>query len=423
MRVEVLNTGSELLLGAVVNTHLAFLGQQLFGIGLRIERQTCVPDGAVIGPVMRETFPRCDVLLVTGGLGPTSDDLTRELVAGFFDLPLERDETVYAMIKDRVAKFGREMNESLARQAFVPRGMTMLPNPHGTAPGLYLPARTHQGQAAPHLFLLPGPPRELRPMVLNEVLPRLRELRAKAGGATEAMKVFRIVGLGESQVEEMVGPALLALPNLELGYCARSGEVDVRLIGPAETVARAAAIVRAEPGLREHLISETNETIEEIIVNLLRKRGATLSSAESCTGGLIAHRVTNVPGASKVFIAGPVTYANSAKVQALGVAPALIDAHTAVSGEVARSMALGVKHAFQTDFSIATTGVAGPDGATPESPVGTVFIAVAGPGDEIEVKRRQFFVSDRETFKHLAAQAAFYLLRRKLIADNQIDTR
>lgn len=415
MRIEVLNTGSELLLGAVVNTHLAFLGQQLFGIGLRIDRQSCVPDGPVIGPVMRESFSRCDVLLVTGGLGPTSDDITRELVAGFFDLPLERDEAVFALIKDRVAKFGREINESLARQADVPRGMTMLPNPHGTAPGLYLPARTHQGQATPHIFLLPGPPRELRPMVLQEVLPRLRELRAKEGGAPETMKVFRIVGLGESQVEEMVGPALQAMPDLELGYCARSGEVDVRLIGPAETVARAAAIVRTEPALREHLISETNETIEEIIVNLLRGRGATLSSAESCTGGLLAHRITNVPGASKVFIAGPVTYANSAKVQALGIDPALLEAHTAVSEEVARAMALGVKHTFQTDFSVATTGVAGPEGGTPESPVGTVFIAVAGPGDEIEVKRRQFFVSDRETFKHLASQAAFYLLRRKLL--------
>lgn len=421
MRVEVLNTGSELLLGAVVNTHLAFLGQQLFGIGLRIERQNCVPDGPVIGPVMRESFARCDVLLVTGGLGPTSDDITRELVAGFFDLPLERDEAIYTIIKDRVAKFGRQMNESLGRQAFVPRGMTVLPNPNGTAPGLYLPARTHQGQPTPHIFLLPGPPRELRPMVLNEVLPRLRELRAKAGGAAEMMKVFRIVGLGESQVEEMIGPALLALPQLELGYCARSGEVDVRLIGPADTVAQAAEIVRGEPALREHLISETNETIEEVIVKLLRERGATLATAESCTGGLIAHRITNVPGASRVFIAGPVTYANSAKVQALGVDPALIDTQSAASEPVARAMALGVKRIFQTDFSVATTGVAGPDGATADSPVGTVFLAVAGPGEEVEVKRRQFHVNDRETFKHLAAQAAFYLLRQKLLKPAKLD--
>lgn len=423
MRVEVLNTGSELLLGAVVNTHLAFLGQQLFAIGLRIDRQTCSPDGPVIGPVMRETFARCDVLLVTGGLGPTSDDITRELVAGFFDLPLERDERLYAIIKDRVAKFGREMTESLGRQSFVPRGMTVLPNPHGTAPGLYLPARTHQGQPTPHIFLLPGPPRELRPMVLNEVLPRLRELRAKAGGVHETMKVFRLVGLGESQVEELIGATLLALPNLELGYCARSGEVDVRLIGPAETVARASQIMRSEPALREHLISESNETIEDVIVKMLRDRGSTLASAESCTGGLIAHRITNVPGASKVFIAGPVTYSNSAKVQALGVDPALLQAHTAVSWEVARAMALGVKDTFETDFSVATTGVAGPDGATVESPVGTVFIAVAGPGNEVEVKRRQFHVNDRETFKHLAAQAAFYLLRRKLLGDGSSGLR
>ena len=416
MRVEVLNTGSELLLGAAVNTHLAFLGQQLFTIGLRVERQTCVPDGPVIGTAMRESFARCEVLIVTGGLGPTSDDITRELVAGYFGLAMERDEAIYEYIKDRVAKFGRTINDNLARQALVPQGMIVLPNHHGTAPGLYLPARTHEEEATPHIFLLPGPPRELRPMVTGDLIPRLRELRAARGGVAQAMRVFRIVGLGESQVEEMVGPQLTALPGLELGYCARYGEVDVRLIGSDETVARATEIVRAEPGLREHLISESNETLEEIIVHLLRERNATLVTAESCTGGLLAHRITNVPGASKVFIAGPVTYTNAAKVRGLGVEPALIDAHTAVSEEVARAMALGVQKTFGADYAIATTGVAGPDGATADAPVGTVFLAVAEPNGEVEVKRRQFFVSDRETFKFLASQTAFYLLRRKLLA-------
>ena len=421
MRVEVLNTGSELLLGGAVNTHLAFLGQQLFTIGLRIERQTCVPDGPMIGSVMRECFPRCDVLIVTGGLGPTSDDITRQLVADFFGLALERDETIFALISDRVAKFGRKMNDNLARQADVPRGMIVLPNLHGTAPGLYLPARTHDGQSTPHIFLLPGPPRELRPMVSGDLLPRLRELRAALGGAPEAMKVMRIVGLGESQVEEMVGEKLTARPGLELGYCARSGEVDVRLIGPAATVERATEIVRAEPGLREHLISEDGASIEEVIVRLLTARNATLATAESCTGGLIAHRITNVPGASKVFIAGPVTYTNAAKTRALGVDSSLIDTHSAVSEAVARAMAAGVQKTFGSDFAIATTGVAGPDGATADAPVGTVFIALAGPDGAIEVKRRQFFASDRETFKHLAAQAAFYLLRRKLRASGSLE--
>ena len=170
MRVEVLNTGSELLLGGALNSHLAFLGQQLFTVGLRIERQVCVGDGPAIGPVMQESFSRCDVLIVTGGLGPTSDDITRELIAEFFGLPLERDEEILAIIKDRFAKFGRPINENIARQASVPRGMTVLPNRHGTAPGLYLPAQMYEGKPRPHIFLLPGPPRELRPMVVAEVL-------------------------------------------------------------------------------------------------------------------------------------------------------------------------------------------------------------------------------------------------------------
>jgi nicotinamide-nucleotide amidase len=365
---------------------------------------------------MQESFPRCDVLIVTGGLGPTSDDVTRELIAEFFGLPLERDDAILAIIKDRFAKFGRQINDTIARQANVPRGMTVLPNPHGTAPGLYLPARTHEGKPSPHIFLLPGPPRELRPMVIAEVLPRLRELRAKSAGKQEEMRTFRLVGIGESHVEEIVGAKLMALPNLELGYCARSGEVDVRLIGSAETVAQASEIIRTEPTLQDFVVSESNETMEEIIVKLLRERGATLATAESCTGGFIAHRITNVPGASDVFVGGPVTYSEAAKVKALGVDPALIKVHTVFSEPVARAMAEGARRLFHTNFALATTGKAGPGGGTPEVPVGTVFIAIAGPGDEIEVKRRQFFASDRESFKRLVSQTAFHLLRRKLLA-------
>ncbi len=416
MRVEVLNTGSELLLGGAVNTHLAFLGQQLFSVGLRIDRQVCVGDGPAIGPVMQESFARCDVLIVTGGLGPTSDDITRELVADFFGLPLERDEAILAHIKDRFAKFGRQINATISRQADVPRGMTVLPNPHGTAPGLYLPAGSHAGKPSPHIFLLPGPPRELRPMVVAELLPRLRELRAKVDGAHDAMRTFRLVGIGESHVEEIVGAKLMALPNLELGYCARSGEVDVRLIGSPGTVEEASALIRAEPALQDFIVSESNETMEEIIVNLLRERGATLATAESCTGGMLAHRITNIPGASDVFVAGAVTYSEAAKVKALGVDPALIKQHTVYSEAVAHAMAEGARRIFHTDFAVSTTGKAGPGGGTPEVPVGTVFIGIAGPGDEIEVKRRQFFVSDRESFKRLVSQTAFHLLRRKLRA-------
>ncbi len=413
MRVEILNTGTELLLGAAVNTHLAHLGQQLFSVGLRIGRQVCVPDGEIIKEAMREAFPRCDILIVTGGLGPTSDDITRDVVAEMLGLPLERDTRIFELIRERYRKFGREINDVIARQAEVPRGATILANDHGTAPGLYVPPRPFAGATSPHVFLLPGPPRELRPMVATQLLPRLRELQAEQGREPEATRTFRIVGLGESQVEELVGPRLLAIPGLELGYCARSGEVDLRLIGTPAAVEQASAIVRAEGALREHLISETGEALEEVVIRLLRERQESVSTAESCTGGALASRLTNVPGSSQVFTGGFVTYANPAKERVLGVPASLLAEHGAVSEPVAAEMARRARSLLRTDWAVSTTGIAGP-GGTREQPAGALFFALAGPNEHVEVKFRQFHVSDRETFKQLATQAALALLRQRL---------
>jgi nicotinamide-nucleotide amidase len=408
MKIELLHTGTELLLGAVLNTHGRFLAQALFPLGLRIARQTTVPDGEPIRAALGEIFPRAELLLITGGLGPTTDDVTREIVAEKLGLGLIEDPEIWRQIEERFAQRGLPMSPRNRRQAMRPAEATVLWNPHGTAPGLYLPAMPERG--SPHLFLLPGPPRELHPMVADFVLPILEKIRP--GGERDAMRVFRIAGLGESLVEEMAGEALLAL-GIELGYCARPGEVDIRVIGPEEKVQAGAEII--ERKFQSHLVSQDERSLEKVVVDLLAGLGRTLALAESCTGGAIAHRVTNVPGASAVLLAGFVAYANPAKTRSLGVPPDLIARHGAVSEPVALAMAEGARAAADADYAIATTGIAGPGGGTAEKPVGTVFIGLAGRNAPGEV-HALFFPTDRERFKELASHTALDLLRRRLLA-------
>jgi len=410
MRLEVLNTGSELLLGAVLNTHLRIFSDALFPLGLRIARQVAVPDGAPIREALAETFGRAGIVLVTGGLGPTTDDVTRDVVADLLDLRLEHDEEIWRQIQERFARRHLAMSPRNRLQALRPPGAAVLWNPHGTAPGLYLPPQStpHSAFRTPHLFLLPGPPRELQPMVENYVVPTLT--RIVPPRADVQMRVWRTAGLGESLVEQRVGEQLLAL-GAELGYCARPGEVDVRIIGTPEQVRRAGEVLHAELGA--HIVSDDHRSLEKVVVDSLTARGETLALAESCTGGAIAHRITNVPGASAVFLAGYVTYANEAKTRTLGVDAELIGAHGAVSEPVARAMAEGARAASGASFAIATTGVAGPSGGSAEKPVGTVFVAVASAHAPTRVEKL-FFPSDRERFKQLVSQSALDLLRQAL---------
>lgn len=405
MRVEILNTGTELMLGSIVNAHLALLAQELFPLGLRIQRQTTVPDGEAIRDAMRESFGRADIVLVTGGLGPTTDDLTRDITADVLGLKLEHDEEIMRHIRERFARRGLPMTERVGLQALRPKEAAVLMNAHGTAPGLYFPSRA---AGVPHFFLLPGPPRELLPMVREQVRPLLAALLPEKPGF--AMSTYRVVGLGESLVEHRVGAPLLAL-GLEVGYCARPGEVDLRLIGGPEQLAAAERIVRDRLG--GQIFTTDARSLETVVVETLIARGATLAVAESCTGGFIANKLTNVPGASRVFLAGYVTYANEAKTSALGVDAALIAAHGAVSEPVVRAMAEGAVRAAGAKFGLATTGIAGPDGGSEEKPVGTVFIALAEAGKDTVVQRH-CFPTDRETFKQLTGQTVLDLLLRRL---------
>ena len=412
MRVALVNTGTELLLGDVQDAHLAFIAREIFPLGLRIEERRTVPDSEEIRRTLAELFGRCEILFVTGGLGPTSDDITREMVAESLELELRQDPKLLTSLRQRLRIRGIKWAAGIARQSDVPTGAQVLPNENGSAPGFYLKANINPHNPSPHVFVLPGPPRELQPMFSKYVMPILRSLVPPS--ALLERRMYRIAGVGESLVEEAIGKKILSFPGIELGYCARPGEVEVRIIGKAEAIEQADAVVRSALGIS--IFSTADETLEEVIVKLLTKRNQTLASAESCTGGLIANRITNVPGASKIFVAGYVCYANRAKTDMLKVDPMLIDTHGAVSEPVARSLAEHAGTCAGSDYGLATTGIAGPTGGSAEKPVGTVYVALASAESETIVKKF-FFPTDRETFKQLAAQAGFEMLRRKLIKE------
>jgi nicotinamide-nucleotide amidase len=417
MVIELVNTGSELMLGRVLNTHQQWLCRKLADLGYVVSRQVAVPDtGQHIRAAVGEALARADLVITTGGLGPTSDDLTRDLIAEMLGKNLEENSEVLAHIAQFFEARKRRMPPRTRVQALVPEGALVLKNPHGTAPGLAMPVGANRfgNTKESWLIMLPGPPRELRPMFVDSVVPLLQRVFPLPGEFV--CRTLRATGIGESVVEERVAKPLHSLvqEGLDLGYCARPGQVDVRLASSnshaRELVTRAEAIVRER--LRNFLYTEGEEEIEATLVRGLTQRKQTVALAESCTGGCIANRLTNVPGASRVFGAGLVTYSNEAKQKLLGVRVETLEASGAVSEPVAKEMAEGARRVSGADFSLAVTGIAGPSGGTEAKPVGTVFIALAGPFQT--VVERQFNPFDRETFKQVTAQQAFDLLRRNL---------
>jgi nicotinamide-nucleotide amidase len=401
--VEIINTGTELLFGSVINTHLSYLGKQLFSMGLRVHRQTTAPDGPGIAEVVRDAASRCRLLLITGGLGPTSDDLTREVVAELTGRSLQFDEAIFSKIATHFGRRGLDLTEPIKRQAYVPKGSTVLPNDFGTAPGLYIPATS----AFPDLFLLPGPPRELHPMFEVYAAPIIKGL---VGDSDLQAIVFRTSGIGESAVQEAVGADLDMIAGLEIGYCASVGSVDLRIIGTSDTVAEGARIVRNR--LEPYIVSTDGRELEDVVVELLTRRRETVAVAESCTGGLLANRITNVSGASAVFLEGNVTYSNEAKIRTLNVPAGFIENFGAVSKEVAAAMAAGARERAGANYGLSTTGIAGPTGGTAEKPVGTVFVGIAAATTEV---LKLFYPTDRQTFKQMVSQQALNLLRRELL--------
>ena len=420
LRVELLNTGSELLLGTVRDAHLSWFGKELFPLGLRISRQTTVPDGSPIRDAFLESFPRTDVLIVTGGLGPTTDDITRELAAELLGRKMIPHPETLERITERCRVRGFAFQPRMERQAMAPEGAIVLPNDNGTAPGLYLPAVEGISWSSPHIFLLPGPPREMQPIARAHVLPRLKELVGEfSEGPRKECRIYKVVGMGESMVEASIGLKLSERTDLEVGYCARPNEVDFRLIGTKEVLDEVEPSVLAVVG--DYLVSGDEESMEEVIVHLLSERHETVATAESCTGGLLASRLTNVPGASAVFLEGFITYSNESKVELLGVPAELLSSHGAVSDQVVRSMAEGALRKSGANYALATTGIAGPGGGSPEKPVGTVWFALSAQGNETEVWK-ETIPTDRITFKQVVTQSILDRLRRRLKSSTDSNT-
>jgi nicotinamide-nucleotide amidase len=406
VKIEVINTGSELLLGNVQNTHGAWLGRELFRLGLRVARQTTIPDGAVIEETLAEAVLRSDVVIVTGGLGPTSDDITREATAAVLGCELIEDEAALRSLEEFFASRKRVMAPNNRKQALAPVGADVLPNHNGTAPGIYVPPRMNPHRPCA-IFLLPGPPRELYPMFFAEVEPRLRSL---AGVAEDReMLELKFTGVGESDFHQAIDDKLAQVEGLEYGYCARISEVDLRLIGSRTAIEAGRGI--ADTTFGQFLISDDRSSLEEVALKILRSRGMTLATAESCTGGLVASRLTDIPGSSEVLTHGWVTYSNRSKVEQLGVAQDALDSYGAVSEEVARQMAEGALRISQADVAVSVTGIAGPGGGTAEKPVGTAWIAIAQKG-KATIAEKVFHLRDRNGFKKAASQSVLDLIRR-----------
>jgi nicotinamide-nucleotide amidase len=412
VKLEVCTIGTELLLGHTTDTNAVELGRALAAAGVEVVRRTTVPDRPrAIRDAVAEALERTGAVLATGGLGPTRDDMTKLVVAELFGMPLRLDERLLAGLEARFRRIGRDMPPSNRGQAEVPDGAVVLPNPRGTAPGLWL-----ENAAGKLAILLPGVPREMRGLLVEEVLPRLVARVGKQPRVVRS-RTLRTTGVPESALGERVGPLEDALAPLSLAYIPSVDGVDLRLtawsLEPPEAdrlLVAGAERLRAELGA--HCYGEDEADLAAVVLDLVRARGAKLAVAESCTGGLLGARLTAIPGASDTFVGGAIAYDDEVKTGTLGVPAEILERHGAVSEEVARAMAAGAARAFGARCALAITGVAGPGGGTPEKPVGTVWLALQGDGATSAVRR--VFPGDRAEIRARSAQAALDLLRRHL---------
>lgn len=411
---EIIAVGSELLTPQRIDTDSLYLTGKLNDLGVEVVRKTIVGDDRKrLANVILSALESAKIVILTGGLGPTEDDVTRDAAA----LALGRGQTFRPEIADwleqRFARAGRKMAEINKRQAFIIDGAVALPNGNGTAPGQWIEHRDRI------VMLLPGPPGELKPMFEAECLPRLE---AKLPKQVIRTRFYRIAGMAESDLDALISPVYSAYSNPVTTILAAPGDIQVHLRARARTEAEAEALLnqvapRIEELLGDRLYSRDGSPIEAVTGCMLRDRGATLAVAESCTGGMLGERITSIPGSSDYFAGGFLTYTDRLKTELLGVNPALIEQHTAVSEPVAIAMAAGAMNRTRATYALSITGIAGPDGGTEATPAGTVFIGFAGPHTE-EAKRFRFH-GDRERVRTFAVQNALEMLRRRLIAANE----
>jgi nicotinamide-nucleotide amidase len=403
IRAEIIAIGSELLTPFRSDTNSLFLTRSLEEHGVRLIAKGIVGDDiAEIEFTFRKAFERAEVILCSGGLGPTVDDLTREALCKFLGIPLEFHQDILDGIAERFRRFRRKMPEINRKQAMVPKGAQVLQNHNGTAPGIFLEHSDKQ------IFLLPGPPFELEPMWEKYGVPLLRK------GNPYQRKIFRIAMLPESQVDEMLKPVTDKLRDVQYTILAAPSEIEVHLFAPENSndeLISTAAEVRAIMG--KHIYADELEPLEAVVGRLLKQKNRRVAIAESCTGGFVSERLTNISGSSNYFDYGFVTYSNDAKTKMLGVSADLIAVHGAVSEPVARAMAEQARKVANADYGISVTGIAGPDGGTEEKPVGTVFV---GLSDSQTTSVNEYrFIGTRLRIRFASTQAALNLLRLKLL--------
>lgn len=418
LRVEIIAVGSELLTPYYSDTNSLELTRRLNALGMEVALKTIVGDEwEPLSRCLKDAAGRSGLIVIMGGLGPTRDDITRETLAEVLGTRLEIRENILEGIRNRFERRGLQMPEVNTRQARVPAGAEVLPNRHGTAPGLWIE------QDARIFVLLPGPPREIIPMFENEVLPRLESRRH----GFQCRRTLKITGLTESRVEALIGDLYPRENGLSMTVLASLGQIELHLtaFSPLSGAAAEERIERLMPDfharLGENLFSWNGEELEETVAHLLIHHKATLAVAESCTGGLLGDRLTDVPGSSQYFLEGVLAYSNAAKIRLLGVPPEIIERKGAVSRETAEEMAVGIREKSQADFGLSTTGIAGPGGATPEKPVGRVHTALAWDGG-CRVENNQF-LGERGIVKRRATQKALDMLRRHLLKKNYSASR
>jgi nicotinamide-nucleotide amidase len=410
LAAEIIAIGSELLMPQFRDTNSLYLTEQLNAAGIPVTMKTIVGDDEnYLEHAVRGAMERTPILITIGGLGPTEDDLTRKVVARVMQRQLVLNDDILARLHRRYKARGIEMPPNNARQALVPTGAEILENRNGTAPGLWIKSEEN------HVILLPGPPSELKPMFEGSCMPRLHDM---AGGVAIARCVFRTACIFESALDTRIAPIYTKYKNIETTVLAKPGQVEVRLTARGKNKEEAERQVRElgdqiERELDEYIFARSEQSLEEVTGMLLVMKNATISVAESCTGGLLAERLTNVPGSSRYFMSGIVTYSNQSKMELAGIPPLLLEMTGAVSPEIAKGLAEGVRQRANTTIGVGITGVAGPTGGSEEKPVGTVHVAVALPTGTVH---RQFlFPGDREKIRWQASQAGLDMVRRELM--------
>ncbi|AOY76039.1 competence/damage-inducible protein A [Clostridium formicaceticum] len=411
MKAEIIAVGTELLLGDIVNTNAQYIARRLADIGIFVYHQTVVGDNPDrVKKAYEIAFNRADIVITTGGLGPTKDDLTKEIAAEYFQKKLQLDEASLEAMKEYLLRRNHPITEGNKKQAYFPEGAIIVKNDNGTAPGCIIE------EDKKTMILLPGPPREMIPMLESQVLPYLSQYQE----GTLVSKVLRICGIGESAMEELIEDIMEKQSNPTIAPYAKEGEVILRITAKAQDEDEAEKLIfpveeQLRSRLQNYIYGEGEVSLEEVVGKMLIDHKLTIATAESCSGGLLAAKIINYPGISSVFMEGVITYSNEAKIQRLGVKPETLQTYGAVSRETAGEMAAGVAKMGNTDIGISITGIAGPTGGTAEKPVGLIYAGLSIKG-KLHTKEL-FFKGDRQKLRNFAATQTLCWLRQMLIEE------